>query len=468
MGACCSPETYSSRTADTTTPENRERRASSGDKFRPANEQWHGYLGLDILPAAKTFLKDTLMHNFLIKMYDLELSSMLDPKNGGKIMAWSAVAYAPPQDPEYTHLLVRSTATMNVAMPDWAAEYWNTYIPADAAPVFEVDFPDWALYSALTLYDTHGMPVASVNSTQVERYLSGGPGADSVRISRSSGATGRTVFVNVLAQQTAAGDGSSKKLGAVSGPLCALFRVYRPRHITITPHESKPNVYLIPRSRVDDFRADKPATYKDGLLDISPLESAFSNGERIAETFTQLINKYMKPLKLHQQGTQFFHPLSVAGLFVNANATYVIAFVPPDKSGMVIEGSVPEYASFRPYYGIMAIDYHTTNTVSSMTFEHLGGWGAAYKVFAFRTLLEAQRSGYDDKDKTHKFFEWGTVIKGPLSIVLRYLHYFEANGKGGEEDAKLAADERRRLCERNGDDVFKFEVVPGCHHIEYV
>ena len=48
------------------------------NKFRPANEQWRGYLGLGLLPAAQRLLKDVLMHNFLSKMYDDELATMLD------------------------------------------------------------------------------------------------------------------------------------------------------------------------------------------------------------------------------------------------------------------------------------------------------------------------------------------------------------------------------------------------------
>lgn len=434
-------------------------RTSSGDGFRPANEQWHGYLGLNIIPAFKAFAKDALMHSFLSKMYDHEIKAMTHQLGTeGKVLSWSAVSYTPPQEPELQDHLLHRTATMNVAMPDFAAEYWNTYVPADLAPIFELEFPDWAIYSALTLYNTHGLPIASINSSQCERYLEGKGGIDRFRVSKKSGSDGKkTVFVNILG-----GWGNSGEK-PIKGPLCALFRVYRPRHIHITPHEIKPTTYLIPRHAVDSFSCDDEATYSSGLLQVAPLEMAFANGDRMAQTFTSLINKYMKPLQAHQQGTQFFHPLSVSGLFVNPDATYVIAFVPPDKKGLIMEGSVPEWRKYRPYYGIMAVDYNTTMTVASVTFEHLGGWGSPYKVYAFRTLLEATEAGYDKTNKEHIFLCWGTEIKGPLSIVLRYLHY-DMDGEEGEE----GEEEKRRLCERNGDCVSNFEPIPGCPEIVYV
>jgi len=434
-------------------------RSTSTDGFRPANEQWHGYLGLNIIPAFKAFAKDALMHSFLSKMYDHEIKVMTSTSPNGKVLAWSAVAYAPPQEPEVQHLLVRRTPTMNVAMPDLTAEYWNCYVPQDSAPIFELEFPEWAIYSALTLYNTHGLPIASINSSQCACFLEGKVGGiDRIRISRKKdSADGRRVFVNILGGWGLSGE------KPVKGPLCALFRVYRPRNVHITPHEVKPITYLIPRSEVDTFSCDIPSTYSSGLLQVAPIETAFANGDRMAQHFTSLINKYMKPLQAHQQGTQFFHPLSVSGLFVNPDATYVIAFVPPDKSGVIMEGSVPEWRSWRPYYGIMAVDYHTTITISSLTCEDLGGWGSPFKVFAFRTLDEAIKAGYDEGNKEHAFLCWGAEVMGPLSIVLRYLHY-TIEGDEGEE----GENEKRRLCERDGDCVCNFEPIPGCSEIQYV
>ena len=85
--------------------------------------------------------------------------------------------------------------------------------------------------------------------------------------------------------------------------------------------------------------------------------NAFTAGRRIESKFQNLISSHMKPLKSHQFSTQFFHPTSVAGLFVNANATYVIAFLGKGKKGMRMKAKVPEEAAQRPYYGIMTVDY---------------------------------------------------------------------------------------------------------------
>jgi len=63
---------------------------------------------------------------------------------------------------------------------------------------------------------------------------------------------------------------------------------------------------------------------------------------------------------------------------------------------------------------------------------------------------------------------WGSDIKGPLSIVLRYLHFFEPDAEGSEEDVNEALDEKRRLCERDGDAVWTHETIPGCPAIVYI
>ena len=419
------------------------------------------------------------MHKFLSNLYEIEIKKQL--KEVGTVTAWSAVAYCPPTSSIGNSLpsppannssrhFVRTTPTMNVAMPDFSCEYWTGYIPAGQVPIFEVEFKDWTLYCALTMYDSHGLPLSSLNSKQVERYfaneeqikLKGGEGRSTdSRISSAPASVqgGNKVFVNIM---------KGVKSKAYSGPICACFRVYRPNHVHITPDDDKPEVYLINRAEADTF---DPRSGMMSKIPIATTSDAMDRGVEVAEKFTKLISKHLKPLKPHQLGTQFFHPSSVAGLFVNANATYVLCFVPNDKRGLVMKGRTPKQEAWRPYYGIMAIDYHTTNTLSTLTFEHLGYWDKEFELFAFRTQKEAVEAGYDSTNPLHQILLWGSECEGPLGLVLRYLHYFEIDGDTdqGREEAEKALEEQKNLCDRDGDRVETFDVqVPGCSKVLYV
>ncbi|GMI41118.1 hypothetical protein TeGR_g7119 [Tetraparma gracilis] len=415
-------------------------------KFTPANAPWRGPLGLGLLPAMRGFLRDHLMHEFLARMYADEIRLL---EADGGVTAWSAVAHNPaPGDAS----LAGMSPSMNVAMPDQSAEYWTTYVPADRAPVFELRFPDWAVYSAFTIYDSHGLPVASLNSREAAHYTSTGKKA--FRSGSGFIKDGRC-YINLLRDN------------ADPGPLCALFRVYRPAHKTLTAADELPAVHLIPRADAGSFNASSPLP---PALPLASTAASFASGKRVEASFQKLINKHMKPLKGTQRGTQFFHPSSVAGLFVNANATYVIAFLRDGQKGMRMKSSVPSLEPHRPYYGVMTVDYHSTKTTSSATWEELGGWGEEFTVFAARSEKEAAKhGGYKAGDPRHKLLLWGDDIKGPHGLCLRYLHLFEPCGREGEaEDIRKADDERGLLLERNGDAYGNFvRQVPGLGEIEY-
>ena len=70
---------------------------------------------------------------------------------------------------------------------------------------------------------------------------------------------------------------------------------------------------------------------------------------------------------------------------------YVIAFKPRDKVGMRMETKVPSHRDYRPYYGIMSVEYESTNTMSSKTFEQMGGWGSDIVIFATKTKVRSMR-----------------------------------------------------------------------------
>ncbi len=388
-------------------------------KFVPANNVWHGYLGLDILPSIIEFLKSAVLRSFLEQMYLRETKD-----NVGT--SWSSVSYCPPGEP---HL-----ATMNVAMPDHSAEYWTTFIQADSAPIFKIDFPRDAVYAALTLYDTSGMPVSSINSRQVDAFLEHSERqqlGDTVQLHNGE------VFVNLMGKVD------------VKGPTCVLFRVYKCAGMKMTPDENMPVAFTVSRDEASKFT---PEEFAMSALRREEVDSSLERGRKIGANFAKLIGKNLKKLKKNQVGTQFFHPSSVAGLFVNANATYVVAFMKKNQRGMRMKATVPTQAKFRCYYGVMAVDYTSTMTLASLTHTELGGWGSEFEVFAARTEQDAIVGGYDKANDKMKLLLWGKQCKGPLGICLRYLHHFEPVGyMGEEEDLAKAQEERLALCKRNGD-----------------
>merc|ERR1712070_1222876 len=119
---------------------------SARDGAGPGNER--GPLGGKLLPAVKKFFRDAYMKRFMTNMYTTELA-----RADGK--CWSHVAHACRSKPELN--------AMNVAMPDLSCEYWCTFVPKGERPIVELKFPEWAMYTSLTIYDNEAMPFASVN-----------------------------------------------------------------------------------------------------------------------------------------------------------------------------------------------------------------------------------------------------------------------------------------------------------------
>ena len=112
---------------------------------------------------------------------------------------------------------------------------------------------------------------------------------------------------------------------------------------------------------------------------------------------------------------------------------------------------------------------HTTQTLSSLTWEELGGWGTSFDLFVTNTEQDASEAGYDSKNPSHKLLLWGEGIVGPLGLCLRYIHYFEPCGiKGEAEEITRANEERNGLVARNGDVEKTFrKPIEGLGHIDY-
>ena len=257
-----------------------------------------GPLGFGVLPSVKTFLRDVLMTKFLTELYNAEIKAM---ESRGGVKAWCSVAHC-----------AEDNSSMNVAMPDMSCEYWCCYVPSKFAPVFEVTFPEWAVYSALTVYDCHGLPLASMSSREATNLPVGKRGSSWERGGDSDIGVkkkGDAVVLNLM------------KSVDYAGPVCVLFRVYKPLSHSITPEDALPKTYYIPRKERAKFDFSTSTTSALVPVKQAKRKSAFAAGKRVEGTFCSLIQKHMKPLRDRQFGTQFFHPNSVAGLFVNANAT---------------------------------------------------------------------------------------------------------------------------------------------------
>jgi len=152
---------------------------------------------------------------------------------------------------------------------------------------------------------------------------------------------------------------------------------------------------------------DPPDTETSGYLPQASTEHAIAAGKRFGANFSSIIASKLGVLAPDKFGSQFFHPTSVAGLFPNLSATYVVAFLPeqeheeeknggaaaaaaaaaavyggvsvsgagggsrggqqrkaPPAKGMRLRGAVPSEESWRPFFGAMAVSYTTTETVN--------------------------------------------------------------------------------------------------------
>jgi len=436
----------------------------------PVNVPDQGPFGLGVLPHVREVLKAGFLKAYLTKLYNTELE--VGRKSGlGLVRPNCAVAHAS-LDPEMN--------TMNIAMPDLTAEYWCTFVPPGKAPVFRLRFPEWSVYSALTAYDTSGFPVASLNARQVM-------GGKDPRVLIDS--EGR-VIVHLMHGTTF----------DQSAPLCVLFRVYRPEGIDITPHDDLPHARLVSAlssttpltkriAKGLDWQgalgSESPSSMEEeSLEDVLnsseefegpvPQEEALQRGRVIGLDFNEVISSKIKALHQNQYGSQFFYPNSVGGLFVNANATYVIAFLGEEHHGMKLSTAVPDKTRFRPFYGYMAISYTTTETVGSLVGEReseLGGWGAEYTLYVAKTEEEAKEfSDYDPSEKSHRLLLWGADTAVP-GLVLRYLHYFKETTDLTDDEIEAANSEREQLTKLDGTRTALEQVnkagVPGLGQIEY-
>mmetsp|Transcript_13657 Transcript_13657/g.27981 ORF Transcript_13657/g.27981 Transcript_13657/m.27981 type:complete len:404 (-) Transcript_13657:27-1238(-) len=305
----------------------------------PVNLAPVGPLGGGIIPALREKIKAGFLSAYLSKMYCAEI----DGFQGSGLLANCVVAHASNDG---------STNTMNIAMPELTAEYWCTFVPSGQAPVLRLTFPAWAVFSAVTAYDTSGLPLASVHAKQAKQ---------DPRVVRIGG----KFLVNLM-------HGCE---GGWQGPLSVVFRVYRPAPglggLDMCPLQDRPEVRLLNKGSVASEHArltreaasdplslqslfslgaggvvggddgagympegmfdDPPDTETSGYLPQASTEHAIAAGKRFGANFSSIIASKLGVLAPDKFGSQFFHPTSVAGLFPNLSATYVVAFLPEQE-----------------------------------------------------------------------------------------------------------------------------------------
>lgn len=326
--------------------------------------------------------------------------------------------------------------SLNAAAPDGSAEYWITFVEHNQSPVYHLEFPEWAIYSAVTAYGDQGLPIASVTDRQAAT-------GEDERVTTSK--DGKKV-INLM------------KGVQWKGKLCVIFRVYRPATLEICPHDQLPQVQLIPKDKLE-FGSE---ANNSSFLQSASEKSAIVAGKRVGERFRKVLAPKLRPLTQNQLSTQLYYPTNLPGLFPNANATYVTCFLAPDQWGMKIKGSTPTYQEWRVFCGYMTFDKKSTQTTDSLTIDELGGWGHnKYTLYAFRDLHSAESAGYDATNSEHKLLLFGTDCQQP-GLVQRYLHHFEAETQ--------AQYEREQLMALDGTRAAYAEVgvnIPGVGEVEF-
>ena len=78
-----------------------------------------------------------------------------------------------------------------------------------------------------------------------------------------------------------------------AGPVCVLFRVYKPLSHSITPEDALPKTYYIPRKERAKFDFSTSTTSALVPVKQAKRKSAFAAGKRVEGTFCSLIQKHL-------------------------------------------------------------------------------------------------------------------------------------------------------------------------------
>lgn len=276
--------------------------------------------------------------------------------------------------------------SLNFAFPDFRSEYWITTFNVGDKAVFKGSFPTWAVYAALTLYDTSGAPLQSVNFKDKgfepgKHFEYSFPGSEHLRTEYA-----------------------------------VLFRAYRPRGYAFLRDEEK--------IKVEVNGEDLPA---------SPTTLAAETGKTVEPILQKVRSQTLKPPKKFNR--QMSQPRSADEQDVWANPDAVNLVTTPSEENSTdwcfkFEGKLPKQEDWRVFFGFMAVDLATTATVDSIFDQEMctqGDWAPCweteFKLFASRDKKGCKESGYLESNPFHHLLLFGEESKvAKPQIILRIIN----------------------------------------------
>jgi hypothetical protein len=269
--------------------------------------------------------------------------------------------------------LVCKIPLLNIAFPDTSVQYFVCSFPRDDRVRLVGKLPPRSLvaYSALTVYDTQGVPVASLYD-------------DEIKVNKDGKYDLRM--------------GCDLKIPPSSSYYCIIMRLYM-----ADPH-SPLRADLTPSLLVMDSGSPCQQT----LAEVSVKDMA-KNSETVEEKVVGFLSRRTLPQFSGKQS--FYAPASseMASFFVNKNAVYMLA-VPDSRSGVLcVTGE--RYAKIGRDHDIRFVGFMACNLESTATDSSIG-WMALpinYRVWVAKSENDARRAGYKGNDplllwkRTNKF-----------------------------------------------------------------
>ena len=280
-------------------------------------------------------------------------------------------------------LVDSKNSTLNIAMPSGDTTYVATVIPKGETYTFDGELPtikDGILYSSLSVYDKKGLLVKD-DQGQVQSWnMRNMPKIDALSITAKEG----IVFV--------------------------IQRFYKDK----STEQVDRKLYLHVKNAQGQQIKQASAVLQSSL--------------------TQLISsKLMDVIEKHAQlpdkkNAQFYMPASLTGLFPNADAGYAIATPAPDTAYVKITGVLPsaDYAKAHAisYLSFMAVNYTSTATDASISFQTLGGFTKEPQPYTLYIASPGVDVSALVKDKNAHVLQWhtDTVNQDARGVVLRMLN----------------------------------------------
>jgi hypothetical protein len=295
------------------------------------------------------------------------------------------------------------TDALNIAFPDFAAEYWVTCFPKNSRPLFWGTFPDWAYYSALTAYDTSGIEI--------------------------EGATVESKYHN----DTSKPIDLLENINTDSSSIAVLFRIYSPYNVTDDSYRR-----INTRSTNDErFRIENNGVISKSASFSTAVENANRVGRHIKLIISFIIPR-VDPKHFRGQ-FRYINTDGIGGLFPNANAMYLMAFTTKHYFRNTLpvvrlDGLCQPPNDHLYYYDIMAVNQDTTETDDSISFEQLGIDDMCVENEPYVVIIAKQWKNEYSKIPNLRFIQWNRDNSFP-SIVIRYL--IDLKSEKGEELVKI-------------------------------